>query len=274
MVLWFAYQMNAVPGYFQHQDIAKLRTQTFVQRIEYHPTLTSTNDVGVELAMLPDLDLPLLVLTDEQTRGRGRGENQWWSSCGALTFSLVVSADRLVASTNHWPRISLTTGLAVCDALQRLVPKLDFGIKWPNDVFVRDQKVCGILIETPPKASDRLVIGCGVNVNNSFADAPLGLRQTATSLFDEVELTMDLAEVLIKILSMIELRFRSLKEDPMQLVDELRAKCILTDRNVTFEVGGEQFQGTCLGMADDGALILENQSGRRQFHAGSILAIS
>ena len=113
---------------------------------------------------------PSLVLTCEQTAGRGRKGNAWWSSTGALTFTLVVNADELPMSSERRPMISLATGLAVRDALQTHLPEQEFSLKWPNDVFTGEQKICGILVEQHSIADRQAVlIGIGINVNNSLA---------------------------------------------------------------------------------------------------------
>ena len=70
-------------------DLPRLLAETFIQRIEFHEELPSTNDLALRLAVDETLATPLLVLADRQTAGRGRGVNRWWSNDGALTFTLV-----------------------------------------------------------------------------------------------------------------------------------------------------------------------------------------
>jgi len=251
-------------------DLKLIESQKLVGRVEYHRELESTNDLAMQLARSHDVVLPLLVLTENQTRGRGRGENQWWSSTGALTFSLVVSASDLVNRTSEWPRISLTVGLGICDALNRLFPKANLGIKWPNDVFWGEQKVAGILIETPTANPDRLIIGCGVNVNNSFSTAPVELQATATSLFDQAQEYSSLSQVLIEILEAFSNDFERLKTDPDSVIERLRTASVLTGRTVRITAGTDSMLGVCQGIDARGALLIEDETGRRAFHAGSI----
>ena len=142
----------------QTEDLERIRQAAGVLSLEYHPHLPSTNTRALAWAEEDSLTLPALVLTDMQTAGRGRGDHRWWASPGALTFSLVVPglADR---EGTPWSRIALTAGLAVGHALQQLQPGLPVGLKWPNDVYVSGRKICGILVEVPPRRSDRLVVG-------------------------------------------------------------------------------------------------------------------
>ncbi len=133
-------------------------------------------------------------------RGAGRGGNQWWSAPGALTFSLLVEPDRTWLPVSRWPEISLTVGSAVCLVLQVRCPGHDVQLKWPNDVFAAGRKACGILIEIPPQAPHLLVIGIGVNVNNSMANAPSGLQQKSVALCDLIGTSLDRIELLGELL--------------------------------------------------------------------------
>ena len=74
------------------------------------------------------------MLTENQTSGRGRGANRWWSTTGSLTFSLLIDLGEVPV---EWTaRLSLTVGLAICQAVERLAPVADVGLKWPNDVYL------------------------------------------------------------------------------------------------------------------------------------------
>ena len=75
-------------------DPERIARQSFVQTVEYHRELSSTNDLAIEL-LDGDFSTPLLVLCEHQTAGRGRGENTWQSTAGALTFSVVLNPAQL-----------------------------------------------------------------------------------------------------------------------------------------------------------------------------------
>src|SRR6266496_612813 len=88
-----------------------IRRNTCVNHVEYHATLPSTNDRALVLAQQPELKTPYLIVAGEQTTGRGRGANRWWSQPGALTFSLVLDpqVDRFGPGSgellaDQWPR--------------------------------------------------------------------------------------------------------------------------------------------------------------------------
>ena len=129
----------------RQSELARLAAHPWIQRFEFTQSLASTNDQAARLAAEEFLACPALVLTEEQTAGRGRGGNRWWSSRGGLMFSLILSGGDSAA---NWSGYSLTAGLAICEALAAEIPAVDFTVKWPNDVYANERKICGILIES------------------------------------------------------------------------------------------------------------------------------
>src|SRR5262245_30735712 len=128
-------------------DLGRIESCGLVARIDYHESIGSTSDRAIELGVLDESELPLLVLAESQTAGRGRGVNRWWSAEGALTFSLVLQAPCERLPPDRWPQVALVAGVAVCEALEGLVPQAEVRVKWPNDVYLGSGKVCGILCE-------------------------------------------------------------------------------------------------------------------------------
>src|SRR3954462_5863357 len=88
-------------------DLDRIENCGLVARIDYHETIGSTSDRAMEIGALDEAQLPLLVLTERQTAGRGRGANRWWSADGALTFSLVLAAPTERLPPTRWPQIAL-----------------------------------------------------------------------------------------------------------------------------------------------------------------------
>jgi len=252
-------------------DLERVRAEAFVDEIVFRDEVTSTNDLALELARNEGTRLPLLVLAERQTSGRGRGANRWWSADGALTFSLVLDAAWMKLTAERLPQVSLTTALAVCDGLQQLEPILDAGLKWPNDVYVQGRKICGILIEVPSRPTGRMVIGVGINVNNSLADAPEELRATATSLCGVTGTTSDLSEVLIAILRAFSNNVELLASSPSDLSEKWEDHSILTGCSIRLSVGREEIQGVCQGIDEEGALLLKTDQGVQRFFTGAVI---
>jgi BirA family biotin operon repressor/biotin-[acetyl-CoA-carboxylase] ligase len=254
---------------FHQHDLQRVVQDTFVEKVWYRPQMESTSDMAFQLARDAQ-EMPLLVLTQRQTAGRGRGTNQWWSGDGGLTFSIVLDASSDTASGSGWTQISLAAALAVGSALRQVLPGGDVGLKWPNDVFLGSRKVCGILVESRPEAPRRLVLGIGLNVNNSFRSAPPAVRELGTSLCDEAGRTFEPIEVLVAVLRNLETKVSELQEGRLALPRQWSPHCILSGHWVQVDTGSRQLLGRCRGIDDDGALLLDTESGQHRCYSGTV----
>jgi BirA family biotin operon repressor/biotin-[acetyl-CoA-carboxylase] ligase len=189
-----------------------------------------------------------------------------------LAFSLVLEVPTASLTPDRWPQLSLAAGLAVCETLEELLPRAECRVKWPNDVFVNDRKVCGILCESVPGWRDRLVLGIGLNVNNSLLQAPPEVQQTAISLVDVAGGARDLTAVLLALLDRFDERWRQLVGG--QFADQtaaFRRRCFLTGKTLTIVSGGRTHVGRCQGIDDSGELLLQTEAGIARIVAGSIV---
>lgn len=255
----------------------QLLSQTFLSGLEFHDEIASTNDRALELCAADKQPTPWLVMAQRQTSGRGRGANRWWSGHGALLCSLIVNANQFHLAEAAWPRVSLCAGAAMCEVLARHLagwPHVTVGLKWPNDVWLSGRKVCGILVEVSPQRRGHLVVGVGLNVNNSLATAPSELQAIATSLRDASGTEHDVPTLLSDWLQQLEADLTDLANSGSALAARSRARCVLTDRSVSLDTGTQLVTGRCLGIADDGALRLQLAAGEQQFYGGVIRGIS
>ena len=170
-------------------------------------TCGSTNSwLSGEAASLPHATV---VLAEEQTAGRGQRGNSWESEPGAnLTFSLLLKPDGIAARDQFL--ISEAVALGIADAVAGFAGNHKVSVKWPNDIYVDDSKICGILIENSLRGSKigHSVVGIGINVNQqrfvSDAPNPVSLSMLTGSFYN-------LDAVLDKVLAAITLR---LEQDP------------------------------------------------------------
>lgn len=251
--------------------------KTFVQSVEFHRSLPSTNDLALQRVREAQLVGPHLILAEEQTAGRGRGANQWWSGPGALTFSLILEPQALGIPQSAWPRIALTAGLSLCEVLDDLVPHAVSLLKWPNDVLLERRKVCGILVEVPACAAplpQRLVVGMGINLNNSLANAPEEIRQRGTSVCDIARRTLDAPQFLATLLQRFAGNLSDLVSNPELLAERWQAVCALNGKIVTVDQSSQVVSGRCLGLASDGALLLNTSRGTEAVYTGVVTAIT
>lgn len=255
-------------------SLPRIKRATFIRQAELHRSIDSTNDRALELAARADIETPLLVIAETQTAGRGRGANVWWSAPGAVTFSLVLELPAHDTGPESWPRFALAAAVAVCDALEESVAGHSFGIRWPNDVFYQDQKICGILPELCVTGLPRLVLGVGINVNNSLALAPAELRETATSLIDLAGRRTNLTQLVSAILRAVEVRLADLAVGSEKLAEAWSARCLLRGSTITLKQNDESFTGRCEGIDSSGALVLQSGATAKRFYGGTIAAIA
>lgn len=147
--------------------------------VAYEPEMTSTNARAKEEAFQEDLQAEslCLYLTDHQTAGRGRGSNVWMDE---QPGSSLLSSWSYLLSIKPQPTTSCLVGLAVYRACSSTWPFLAWSLKAPNDIYIGDRKVAGILLETLVQGEDvRLIVGLGFNVMS----APESV-ETATCLLE------------------------------------------------------------------------------------------
>jgi BirA family biotin operon repressor/biotin-[acetyl-CoA-carboxylase] ligase len=254
------------------EDLERIRQLTLVRTLEHHRQIPSTNTRALAQAEDPALDLPALILADEQTAGRGRGANRWWSARGALTCSLILPR-RAWRPASSWPRVALTAGLAICDSLLLLRPGLEIGLKWPNDVYVQSRKVCGILVEVPPRAPDRLVVGIGLNVNNSLQQAPPDVAADGIALIDVAGYPFDLTVVLIHVLQRFAEQLSALAQADATIVRRWQELCMLTGHRIQVEAGQRLTAGICRGINEMGALLVDTEQGTEACISGVVTVL-
>ncbi len=247
----------------------RLIRETFVVQVEQHEVLPSTNDRAKERAIRGPGPLPLLIVADEQTAGRGRRENRWWTGKGALAMSLLIEADQFGLSRSRSPMVALAAAVALAKTVRPLLPKHTVGLHWPNDVFVGDRKLAGILVEVP---SDRLyIVGIGVNTNNTLADAPQDLRQTATTLFDLTGARLDHATFLSTLLGHLAEEFPQFDSGCERIAQAANGFCLQRGSSLTIRTGSRTATGTCIGIGSSGELLLDTAEGREEFFTGVLV---
>lgn len=254
-------------------DLERIRAETFVADTAWYDETGSTNDTALDLCHRGLDRTPLLVLCGRQTLGRGRGKNRWWSAPGALTFSLVLHTDRLGLTESDWPKASLTTGLAICEGLNSFFQDQPARLKWPNDVYLAERKISGTLIEVGPLPEKPLIVGIGVNVNNSFHNAPPSLQSTSISLTDALGKPGDMTQVLVAVLKKLEESFRCLANHDAGLAEAWRRSCYLSGRWVEVDTGSRCWTGKCAGIDAEGGLLLETTQGRQRLFSGTVRVI-
>ncbi len=248
---------------------AALVNVPLMRHVVYLPVAGSTNAVAHDLAR-QGAPHATLVVTDDQTAGRGRLGRSWYMPPrAAIAMSILVRPDLAALHAN---RLTMLAGLAAAEGIEQ-VTGLAVKMKWPNDVVVEVgswkleaggqnsrrlaiQKLGGILTETSIVGEwmEYAVVGIGLNVNVDFADRP-ELAETATSVMQQLGREVDRLGVLAAVVSCFAARFEWLSAG-----DALRAawsaRLMTLGRRVEAREGDTLWTGLAEAVDDDGALLL------------------
>lgn len=161
-------------------------------------------------------------------------------------------------------------GLA--DEPSRSKPYPHLGIKWPNDILINSRKIAGILLESPAgpaPAKNRLIIGIGINVNNSWRAAPPEAG-SGSALCDATGCRHDLQTVLAAVIGALVDRIIQLRASDPRLIQTWQKLDLIAGQTIVLEVDGSRIEGKCVEVAFDGALVIDTTVGRQRFYSGSI----
>jgi BirA family transcriptional regulator, biotin operon repressor / biotin---[acetyl-CoA-carboxylase] ligase len=214
----------------------------------HHESTDSTNQRARELA---ETGAPsgTVVTADSQSAGRGRQGRRWSAPPGA---ALLYSAVLRPLDLRHL-LLPLAVPLAVCDACERLAP-VSCRIKWPNDIWLEERKLAGVLIEARPP--EWAVIGVGVNVAIDDGDFPEDLRWPAVSLGHDVEVAKLRAELDRSLGRWVE-------ADDRKVLAAYGKRDALRGRPIAWEGGPDELdrRGVAEGIDDRGNLVVRSEAG-------------
>ncbi|MDD5255151.1 MAG: biotin--[acetyl-CoA-carboxylase] ligase [Candidatus Omnitrophica bacterium] len=226
------------------------------KNILYLESVASTMDAALQ-AGIDGASEGTAVVAEAQTKGRGRLGRQWSSpKYKGIYMSLILRPDLPPLYT---PVLTLLVAVGVCRAIKE-VAGLDAKIKWPNDIFLNNKKLGGILTELNAEMDiTRFVVaGLGLNVNNDGKSLPPG----ATSLYEHSGAHVSRAELLREIFRKIEEDYGRLQRSgSADVIDQWRAYSTTLGRRVRIVSSQQHLEGEAVDVDLDGALLLRLDSG-------------
>ena len=219
----------------------------------------STNNYVSALAAKNAVLEGTVVIAHFQGKGKGQRGNVWASEPGKnLTFSLVLKPKKVAPSEAFV--ISKIVSLAICKYLEALVME-DVFIKWPNDIYVGQKKICGILIENQFKGKDFecAIIGIGLNVNQTnFQNLP-----QVTSLILELKKELELKLVLEGLLKSIEICYlRFQREGVSAIHQEYLINLLFIDEMRRYKTSQGEIRGKIANVLSNGQVEIETEDGQ------------
>ncbi len=229
--------------------------------------IDSTNDCAKRMVE-ENVPFPFVVLSDEQTKGRGRSGRNFFSPKGGFYYTYTFEAK--VGLEKYYESIPLTiiAAVATANAVEK-VAKVTTSIKWVNDILLDGKKVGGILTEGifgnqgEPRA---VAIGIGINLRPQVF--PEGIKDIATSLNWDSEDSLLVKEITENIQEL--LKRAENPEDKEEILGIYKEKCSTIGQMVSFQLEGQEVQGRALDLDNNGQLIVELEDNRRVTFFGEV----
>ncbi len=251
------YRLDILSDMITKQGIKMhLLPQNEKYNIIVYDTVDSTNNYGKKLISSGSKE-ETIIIANEQTKGRGRMGREFYSPANTgIYMSFVLFPNRHVSLLG-----TLTTKVcvAVCRVIEA-IKECKAEIKWVNDIYVDNRKVCGILTEAVTDFESgtvqAIVIGIGLNISTSNSDFPDELSKIAGSLNPEnISRNIIVAQLINEVLAVY------LDGDDNLLMDEYRQRCFLIGREITYFRNGVSCLGKVVDVNDQGNLIIEKENG-------------
>ena len=223
------------------------------KKLIYLPSCHSTNDIAAELVLNGLVEEGAVVITDNQTGGRGQRGTKWISEPSQnLMLSVILRPNFLPVAEQFL--ISQMVALAIYDYLSFYTN--DVKIKWPNDIYISSKKVSGTLIENSIQgaAISSSIVGIGINMNQTVFET---LRSTSLAL--EAGINVNLRQEFEKFAQVLDagyLRLKSMKNN--QMIRDLYLKNLYGyQKPVTFKYQNEKVIGVVTGIENNGRLLVK-----------------
>lgn len=233
-----------------------MKTLFIGQNAIYLKSVDSTNSYATELLRQNKVSEGTIIYSFEQTNGRGQRGNSWESEPNKnVAFSAILQPHFLTADKQYL--LTKITALAVTDlmaeVLKSSIPKERIEIKWPNDIYINEKKIGGILIENSLRDTyiQNSIIGIGININQIVFKT----TTNSTSLALLTNKKFDLTETIELLCSFIEARYLQLKAEKIATIDNdyLQRLYKLNSWNM-FSVNNRLFKGKITGVSEIGKL--------------------
>lgn len=262
------YRLVSFPGDLLTSENIKynLQTEMIGDNIHHLQTIDSTNEY---LKRIGDKSTDgTVVISEEQTRGKGRMGRTWQSKSGeGIWMSLLLKPNIIPFKA---PFITLVAGVSVVTALRKL--NVPAQIKWPNDIILNDKKICGILTELSAEIErvNYVIVGMGMNVKNMYFSGEL--EHKATSLYKE-GYVLQRVDIVDKILYEFEKNYIDYIENDNKehVLNLFRQYSNIINKEIYLIKNDKRELVTCIDINDSGNLIIKDKDNNiREIMSGEV----
>ncbi len=226
--------------------------------IYFYDHLPSTNSEAARLLKESSLNEGAVICAGHQSAGRGQKDNKWESEENKNLLISVILFPEIIGPEKQF-LISETISLGICDFIMRHTPGCS--IKWPNDIYVNNDKIAGVLIENSIMADtiEYSIAGIGLNINQDkfLSDAP-----NPVSLRMVTGVTYDIQTCLNQLISDLDIRYKQLlSEDWSKIRSDYTSKLYRLGTWNEYTDQDGQFSGRIESVADEGRLNISRRNG-------------
>lgn len=222
-----------------------------------HKTIDSTNAESKRLALSGAKEYTVVV-AEEQTLGRGRLGRSFYSPTGTGIYMSVILRPHMDLSSG----VLITTGasVAVCKAIEK-VTSFTPSIKWINDIYLNNKKICGILTEAISDFEtgniDSIILGIGVNVSTKTDDLPDDIKSTAGCISNDIEINRN--RLTAEILNELKIIYDNLA--PGSYISDYKSRSMLLGKDIFYIQNNEKKYCTAIDINETGGLVVKNTNG-------------
>lgn len=232
------------------------------KKVIFLPECHSTNDLLIKKARESGEKEGLVIYSDYQTKGRGQRGNAWVAERGRnILMSILLKPAFLQPSLQYV--LNLVAAMGVLGTLKSFLPEKEIKVKWPNDVYLNDKKIAGILVEGNIKGRqiDFAVVGIGLNLNQKG----FGLTN-ATSVYLESGKEFDKEAFIEELVTQIENWYLDLVKNGLDNLKENYLNNLLWKGEMkTFQDNSGLFEGCIEGIDNSGKLVINTENQLRYY---------
>ncbi|MCE4957053.1 biotin--[acetyl-CoA-carboxylase] ligase [Macrococcoides caseolyticum] len=263
------YRITKYPTHWDSDFLSYILKDSLFKTQYVYQEVASTQIIAHE--KLLEHNNPFLVLSEIQTAGRGRFKRPWVSKPDkGLWMSLVLHPN---ISYQQIATFNLFMSIAIAETIKRLT-SLDPKIKWPNDIYINDKKVCGFLTEINGDSDGvhTIICGIGININHEYDEFDDCLREIATSLKIESGKETNRYQLIKTLIDEITKYYDAFLTQPFSNIKAVYISySMIWDRTLRYTEGEKQIYGKAVDLKDDGVLVVVDITGQlHQFISADI----
>ena len=252
------YQLNKYNDIVSNEGIKIFLSKKYKNLpINIHKTIDSTNTYAKKIT-IDGAEHGTIIIANEQTSGKGRFGRSFFSPVNTgIYLSILFRPKKNIADTSV---ITIAAAVAVCKVIQALTntnPK----IKWVNDIFLNDKKICGILTEAVSDFEsgivESVIVGIGINIKTTKEQFPKEIKETAGSLFpNNIYRNQIIAEIINNLFEL----YNNLSDK--ELINKYKEYSLILNKELTYFKDSKKYVGKAIDINKNGNLIVEDKNGQ------------